>query len=172
MRTLILSIFCILLSGVNASEPQNNKVKTNEQADGKTLSARILSYGKTAQTKLQSGQVPAVELTTIINAGKSVETARLQAALELTKQQAALEDKKANKAALEAFESKRKAVNSRFNELIRLINQVEKNQKTALLSEKLNDLIVFLEPETSEAAQNEAAKAPPQTLSRGTALKP
>ena len=80
-----------------------------------------------------------------------------------------MEARKADKAALEALETQRKAMNARFNELIRLIDQVDKNQKTALLPEELNELIVFLEPAASTNAGKEAAKATPKPLSRSVA---
>lgn len=40
-------------------------------------------------------------------------------------------------------------MNQLFNKLIRLIDQIDHNQKTTLLSEKLDALILFLDPDTT-----------------------
>lgn len=170
MKTLLLTLLCTTTFCVTAvdSVPRKEAVKATEPAK-ETISSQVLSSAKAAQTKLKAKQDCSADLKAITRAKKTIETARLKAATEFTQQQAALEARKADKAALEALETQRKAMNARFNELIRLIDQVDKNQKTALLPEKLNELIVFLEPAASTNAGKEAAKATPKPLSRGAA---
>lgn len=169
MKILILILAIVLVSKFVIANTNTTVRETPifpPSAAAKTFSIQLLTITKTANSKLQSKQDSSTELKAIIDSKKTVETARLKAAMEFTKQQAALTDK----TALEALETRRKAVSERFNELLRLIDQVEKNQKTALLPEKLNELIVFLEPAASADAKAEAAKAPPKPLLRGAAL--
>ena len=73
-------------------------------------------------------------------------------------QQAALQDRKASAAELAVLEMQRKKITQRCYEFIRLIDQIDKNQKTALLPEKLKDLISFLEPTTSVQKQNRLSR--------------
>ena len=170
MKALFLILLCATTLCTTAADsvPRKEAAKAAEPAK-ETISSQVLSSAKTAQTKLKAKQDYTAELKVIIASKKAIETARLKAAAEFAQQQAALEARKADKAALEALETQRKAMNARFNELIRLIDQVDKNQKTALLPEKLNELIVFLEPAASTNAGKEAAKATPKPLSRGAA---
>mgnify|MGYP000151688055 len=102
--------------------------------------------------------------STIIAAKKAIETMRLKAATDFAGQQTALTSRKADSATLTAFESQRQKMNQRFNELIRLIDQIDRNQKTALLPEKLDALILFLEPDSSSVTAKQ-----PEKLSRGAA---
>lgn len=75
----------------------------------------------------------------------------------------------ADSATLAAFELQRKKMNQRFNELIRLIDQIDRNPKTALLPEKLDALILFLDPDTTAPASSSKTAKQPEKLSRGAA---
>ena len=87
---------------------------------------------------------------------------RLKAAADFAGQQAALAFRKADSATLAAFESQRKKMNLRFDELICLLDQI-----TALLPEKLDALILFLEPDTTiPESSSITAKQPKKTLLR------
>ena len=94
---------------------------------------------------------------------------RLKAAADFTGQQVALTARKADSATLTAFESQRKKMNQRFNELIRLIDQIDRSQKTALLPKKLDALILFLDPDTTTSDSSSAPAKQPEKLSRGAA---
>ena len=59
-------------------------------------------------------------------------------------------------------------MNQRFNELVRLIDQVDRNQKTALLPEKLDALVSFLDPATT-APESTVATSQSEKLPRGAA---
>jgi len=93
---------------------------------------------------------------------------RLKAAADFAAQQAGLATRNVDSATLAAFESQRKKMNQRFNELVRLIDQVDRNQKTELLSEKLDALILFLDPDITAPNSSETVKQP-EKLSRGAA---
>ncbi len=94
---------------------------------------------------------------------------RLKAATDFAGQQAALTTRNADSATWAALESQRQKMNQRFNELIRLINQVDRNQKTALLPEKLDALILFLDPDTTPLDSSSITAKQPEKLSRGAA---
>lgn len=94
---------------------------------------------------------------------------RLKAATDFATQQAGLAARNVDSAKLTAFESQRKKMNQRFNELVRLIDQIDRNQKTALLPEKLDALILFLDPDTTAPASSSATAKQPEKLSRGAA---
>ena len=170
MKTLFLILLCNTTFCVTAADPVPRKEAAKAAEPAKeTISSQLLSSAKAAQTKLKAKQDYSAELNAITQVKKTIETARLKAAAEFTQQRAALETRKADKAALDALETQRKAMNARSNELIRLIDQVDKNQKTALLPEKLNELIVFLEPAASAESKEAAVKAPTKPLLRGAA---
>ena len=94
---------------------------------------------------------------------------RLKAATDFAGQQAALTSRKADSTTLAAFESQRQKINQRFNEQNRLIDQIDRNQKTALLPEKLDALILFLEPDTTLPESSSITAKQPEKLSRGAA---
>ena len=94
---------------------------------------------------------------------------RLKAAADFAGQQATLTSRKANPATLTAFESQRKKMNQRFNELIRLIDQIDRNQKTALLPEKLDALVLFLDLDATVPSSSSVPAKQPEKLSRGAA---
>lgn len=165
LRNTLSAVLFAAISVTAADVPEKvEPVKTAEQTRADSFSLQLLNVAKSGRTKLQAKQDNSIELKAIITARKTIDAMRLKAAADFAKQQATLD-----KAALIAFETQRKAMNTRFNELARLIDQVNKNQKSPLLSEKLNDLIVFLEPAASATAQIEAVKAPLRKLSRGAA---
>lgn len=170
LRNTLSAVLFATISVTAADVPEKvEPVKTAEETHADSFSLQLLNAAKSGRTKLQAKQDNSIELKAIITARKTIDAMRLKAAADFAKQQAALDSRKADKAALTAFETQRKAMNTRFNELARLIDQVNKNQKTPLLSEKLNDLIVFLEPAASATAQTKSVKAPPKKLSRGVA---
>lgn len=94
---------------------------------------------------------------------------RLKAAADFAGQQATLTSRKADSATLTAFESQRKKMNQRLSELIRLIDQIDRNQKTALLPEKLDALVLFLDPDATVTSSSSAPAKQPEKLSRGAA---
>lgn len=168
MKILIPLLFFCAVFSVKATEStiKTDKTRINDQLEDRMLSQHLLKISRSIQKKIKVQQDYTLELEAISEEKKLVEMTRLIMAMEFTKQQAALTDK----ASLDVLEMQRKAMNTRFNEIIRLIDQVEKNQETVLLSEKLNELIVFLEPAASAEAKSEAAKAPPKPLLRGAPL--
>ena len=60
-------------------------------------------------------------------------------------------------------------MNQRFNELIRLIDQIDRNQKTALLPEKLDALVLFLDLDATVPSSSSVPAKQPEKLSRGAA---
>ena len=143
-------------------------VKNVEQAPEEQFPLKLLNTAKRARLKLQLKQDAGAELKTIISTKKNIEAMHLKSAADFAGQQAALTSRNADSATLTAFESQRQKMNQRFNELIRLINQIDRNQKTALLPEKLDELIKFLEPNALSKPSDTASKTP-EKLSRGSA---
>lgn len=135
-----------------APKPMPAKVVGQQQEESYFL--KLLNTAKRARSKLQLKQDACAELKAIISTKKTIETMRLKAAADFAGQQATLTSRKANPATLTAFESQRKKMNQRFNELIRLIDQIDRNQKTALLPEKLDALVLFLDPDATVPSLN------------------
>lgn len=132
-------------------------------------SLKLLNTAKRTRSKLQLKQNVGAELKTIISTKKNIEAMRLKSAADFADQQAALTTRNADSATLTALESQRQKMNQWFNELIRLINQVDRNQKTALLPEKLDALILFLEPDTTPPDSSSITAKQSEKLSRGAA---
>ena len=53
-------------------------------------------------------------------------------------------------------------MNQRFNKLIRLIDQIDRSQKTVLLPEKLDALILFLDPDTTTSDSSSVPAKQPE----------
>ncbi len=158
---------CLLLAD-NPSNSAKAPAQASKQNQVDTFSLHLLNQAKEAQKKIQAKQ-PAIELQSIIDSKRTIEKLKLQGIAEMTKQQADLEAKKASPEALKQLEDRRKSLVTRFNELDRLITQIDKKQKTDLLLEKLTALITFLEPPAPETIEKEATQAPAKPLSRGAA---
>lgn len=167
---ILLPVFLITTT-ITATEIASKvaSVKTVAQAPEELFSLKLLNTTKRARSKLQLKQDASAELKTIISTKKTIETMRLKAAADFAGQQATLTSRNADSATLAAFELQRKKMNQRFNELIRLIDQIDRNQKTALLPEKLDALILFLDPGTTAPAASSATAKQPEKLSRGAA---
>ena len=168
-RKFLLPVFLSMMTATAAEvtpKPMPAKVVGQQQEESYFL--KLLNTAKRARSKLQLKQDACAELKAIISTKKTIETMRLKAAADFAGQQATLTSRKANPATLTAFESQRKKMNQRFNELIRLIDQIDRNQKTALLPEKLDALILFLDPDITAPNSSETVKQP-EKLSRGAA---
>lgn len=163
-RELLLPFLLVMTASAAEVAPKTMPAKVVEQQQEESYSLKLLNTAKRARSKLQLKQDANAELKTIISAKKAIETMRLKAATDFAGQQTALTSRKADSATLTAFESQRQKMNQRFNELIRLIDQIDRNQKTALLPEKLDALILFLEPDSSSVTAKQ-----PEKLSRGAA---
>ena len=172
MKKYLFIIQFIVIAGVIAAETVPVTTSSTSLSPLETLVIQLLNSAKAVQTKFQAKQDYANELKTIIDAKKTVETIRLKTAIELTQQQVELEKQKADKTVLADFEAQRRTVSTQFNELIRLINQVNKHQNKELLSEKLTDLIVFLEPAVASVEKDRAEKTPTKPLLRGATPEP
>ncbi len=168
MKTFLI-IFTLISSCLLWADKSQEAAKAPTQVSKlnqvDAFSLNLLNQAKEVQKKIQVKQL-APELQNIIDSKKTIEKLKLQAITEMTKQQSELEAKKASPEALKQLEDRRKALVTRFNELDRLITQIDKNQKTDLLPEKLTALITFLEP--LAPAQPEAPKTQ-SSLSRGSA---
>ena len=168
-RKILLPVFLAVMT-VTAAEGalKTMPAKVVGQQQKELYSQKLLNTAKRARSKLQLRQDVNAELKTIISAKKDIETMRLKAATDFATQQAGLAARNVDSATLTAFESQRKKMNQRFNELIRLIDQVERNQKTALLPEKLDALVSFLDPATT-APESTVATSQSEKLPRGAA---
>ena len=151
---LLFFAFAIIAVAGNVSSTQTSAAKRHENL----FSQKILNAAKTALAKLERKQDCSFELKTIVSAKKDVSEMQLKTVTVFAGQQAALQNRKASAAELAELEMQRKKINLRYNEFIRLIDQVNKNQKTALLPEKLKDLISFLEPATPVQKQNQLSR--------------
>lgn len=151
---LLFFAFAIIAVADNISSAQTSAAKRHENL----FSQKILNAARTAIAKLERKQDCSFELKTIISAKKGVSEMQLKTVTVFAGQQAALQNRKASSAELAELEMQRKKINLRCNEFIRLIDQVNKNQKTALLPEKLKDLISFLEPATPVQKQNQLSR--------------
>lgn len=169
-KKILLPVFLALMTATAAEiAPKPMPAKVIGQQQQESYSLKLLNTAKRARSKLQLKQNTNAELKTIISTKKSIETMRLKAAADFAGQQATLTSRKANPATLTAFESQRKKMNQQFNELIRLIDQIDRNQKTALLPEKLDALILFLDPDAPTTDSFSETAKQPQKLSRGAA---
>lgn len=155
-KKILLLFFAFAITAVadNISSAQTSAVKRHENL----FSQKILNAARTAIAKLERKQDCSFELKTIISAKKGVSEMQLKTVTVFAGQQAALQDRKASAAELAELEMQRKKITLRCYEFIRLIDQIDKNQKTALLPEKLKDLISFLEPATSVQKQNRLSR--------------
>lgn len=151
---LLFFAFAIIAVADNVSSAQTSAAKRHENL----FSQKILNAARTALVKLERKQNCSFELKTIISAKKDVSEMQLKTVTVFAGQQAALQDRKASAAELAELEMQRKKITLRCYEFIRLIDQIDKNQKTALLPEKLKDLISFLEPTTSVQKQNRLSR--------------
>ena len=151
---LLFFAFAIIAVADNISSAQTSAAKRHENL----FSQKILNAARTAIAKLERKQDCSFELKTIISAKKGVSEMQLKTVTVFAGQQAALQDRKASSAELAELEMQRKKITQRCYEFIRLIDQIDKNQKTALLPEKLKDLISFLEPATSVQKQNRLSR--------------
>ncbi|HCG25336.1 hypothetical protein [Victivallis vadensis] len=167
-RELLLPFLLVMTASAAEVAPKTMPAKVVEQQQEESYSLKLLNTAKRARSKLQLKQDANAELKTIISAKKAIETMRLKAAADFAAQQAGLATRNVDSATLAAFESQRKKMNQRFNELVRLIDQVDRNQKTELLSEKLDALILFLDPDITAPNSSETVKQP-EKLSRGAA---
>ena len=169
-RKILLPVFLLVMTASAAEvTPKPMPAKVVGQQQEESYSLKLLNTVKQARSKLQLKQDASAELKTIISTKKTIETMRLKAAADFAGQQATLTFHNADSATLAAFESQRKKMNQRFNELIRLIDQIDRNQKTALLPEKLDALILFLDPDTTAPASSSKTAKQPEKLSRGAA---
>ena len=155
-KILLLLFFAFAITAVagNVSSTQTSAAKRHENL----FSQKNLNAAKTALAKLERKQDCSFELKTIVSAKKDVSEMQLKTVTVFAGQQAALQNRKASAAELAELEMQRKKINLRCYEFIRLIDQIDKNQKTALLPEKLKDLISFLEPATSVQKQNRLSR--------------
>ena len=169
-KKILLPVFFAVMT-VTAADVASKTVlaKVVGQQQEESYSQKLLNTAKQARSKLQLKQDTSAELKTIISTKKTIETMRLKAAADFAGQQATLTSRNADSATLAAFESQRKKMNLRFNELIRLIDQIDRNQKTVLLPEKLDALILFLDPDTTTSDSSSAPAKQPEKLSRGAA---
>ena len=167
-RELLLPFLLVMTASAAEVAPQPMPAKVVGQQQEESYSLKLLNTVKQARSKLQLKQDASAELKTIISTKKTIEAMRLKAATDFAAQQAGLAARNVDSATLTAFESQRQKMNQRFNELIRLINQIDRNQKTALLPEKLDELIKFLEPNALSKPSDTASKTP-EKLSRGSA---
>ena len=151
---LLFFAFAIIAVAGNAASTPARAAKRQENL----FSQKILNAARDALTKLERKQDCSLELKTIVSAKKDVREMQLKTVTVFAGQQAALQNRKASSAELAELEMQRKKINLRYNEFIRLIDQVNKNQKTALLPEKLKDLILFLEPATPVQKQNRLSR--------------
>ena len=136
-RELLLPFLLVMTASAAEVAPKTMPAKVVEQQQEESYSLKLLNTAKRARSKLQLKQDANAELKTIISAKKAIETMRLKAAADFAAQQAGLATRNVDSATLAAFESQRKKMNQRFNELVRLIDQVDRNHKTELLSDKL-----------------------------------
>lgn len=169
-RKILLPVLLTVMTATAAEvAPKTMPAKVVRQQQEKSYSLKLLNTAKRTRSKLQLKQDAGTELKTIISTRKTIEAMRLKSAADFADQQAALTSRNADSATLTAFESQRQKMNQRFNELIRLIDQIDRNQKTALLPEKLGALILFLEPDTTPPASSSITARQPEKLSRGAA---
>lgn len=163
-------MFLVMMTATAAEiAPKPMPAKVVGQQQDESYSLKLLNIVKRARSKLQLKQNASAELKTIISTKKTIETMRLKAAADFAGQQATLTSRNADSATLAAFESQRKKMNQRFNELVRLIDQIDRNQKTALQPEKLDALILFLDPDTPPPDSSSETAKQPEKLSRGAA---
>ena len=155
-KKILLLFFAFAITAVadNIPSAQTSAAKRHENL----FSQKILNAARTAIAKLERKQDCSFELKTIISSKKDVSEMQLKTVTVFAGQQAALQNRKASAAELAELEMQRKKINLRCYEFIRLIDQIDKNQKTALLPEKLKDLISFLEPATSVQKQNRLSR--------------
>ena len=168
-KKILLPVFLAMMTATGTDVvPKTMPAKVVEQQQEESYSLKLLNTAKRAHSKLQLKQDTNAELKTIISTKKTIVTMRLKAAADFAGQQATLTSRNADSATLTALESQRQKMSQRFNELIRLIDQIDRNQKNALLPEKLDELIKFLEPNALSKPSDTASK-PPEKLSRGSA---
>ena len=168
-KKILLPVFLAMMTATGTDDvPKTMPAKVVEQQQEESYSLKLLNTAKRARSKLQLKQDVSAELKTIISTKKNIEAMRLKSAADFAGQQAALTTRNADSATLTALESQRQKMSQRFNELIRLIDQIDRNQKNALLPEKLDELIKFLEPNALSKPSDTASK-PPEKLSRGSA---
>ena len=168
-RKILLPVLLTVMTATAAEvAPKTMPAKVIEQQQEESYSLKLLNTAKRTRSKLQLKQDAGAELKTIITAKKTIETMRLKAAADFAAQQAGLAARNVDSATLTAFESQRKKMNQRFNELVRLIDQIDRNQKTALLPEKLDALVSFLDPATT-APESTVATSQSEKLPRGAA---
>lgn len=168
-KILLPVFFAVMTATATEIAPKTMPAKVVGQQQEESYSLKLLNTAKRARSKLQLKQDASAELKTIISTKKTIETMRLKAAADFAGQQATLTSRNADSATLAAFESQRKKMNQRFNELIRLIDQIDHNQKTALLPEKLDALSLFLDPDKTTSDSSSAPAKQPEKLSRGAA---
>ena len=169
-KKILLPVFLAMTTATAAeATPQTMPAKVVEQQQEESYSLKLLNTVKRARSKLQLKQDASAELKAIISTKKNIETMRLKAAADFAGQQATLTSRNADSATLAAFESQRKKMNQRFNKLIRLIDQIDRSQKTVLLPEKLDALILFLDPDTTTSDSSSVPAKQPEKLSRGAA---
>lgn len=168
-RKILLPVLLTVMTATAAEvAPKTLPARVVRQQQEESYSMKLLNTAKRARSKLLLRQDANAELKTIISAKKDIETMRLKAATDFATQQAGLAARNVDSATLTAFESQRKKMNQRFNELVRLIDQVDRNQKTALLPEKLDALVSFLDPATT-APESTVATSQSEKLPRGAA---
>lgn len=169
-KKYLLPVFlAMVMTSVAEIAPKTMPAKVVGQQQEESYSLKLLNTAKRARSKFQLKQGASAELKAIISTKKTIETMRLKTAADFAGQQATLTSRKADPATLTAFESQWKKMNQRFNELIRLIDQIDRSQKIALLPEKLDALILFLEPDTPTPEFSSVATKQPEKLSRGAA---
>lgn len=118
-----------------------------------SCSVQILTKARLIQTKIHDKQKADQELTELLTWKKQLSGLRMRSAVAFAQETAALQDSKNAADNQKRIERRRQNLITRSNELERLLDQVEQNRNSPLLSEKINDLVVFLAPPELPAPQ-------------------
>lgn len=120
-----------------------------------TSSALLLSQARLIQTRLLNRQTVERELSELLKISGQLSGLRLRLAASFAQETAALRNTANAQDNQDRLEQQRQTMISRCNDLERLLGQIDKNRNTSLLNEKLNDLIVFLDPPKVPAEQTD-----------------
>ncbi|UDQ98315.1 hypothetical protein AAEX28_15220 [Lentisphaerota bacterium WC36G] len=143
LKVISLLMLVCFANGVLAKSELSIK---NSNKHLKTQYLSMLDTAKVIKNKLEKNLEFDAELKKLKNLQESFDKKKLLTVMVLAKKYAQLKEKGANDKILEQMSIRRRQTVLRFNELSRLLIQIEKNSQTALLKENINALIEFFEP--------------------------
>lgn len=110
------------------------------------LSRSLLQASKGILSKVATKQDYTAELAVLLNTRKDIEKEKLRTVAVLGQQYASLKEKKAPTEVLAHLDEQRRGLVARFNETDRLLKMIAENQDKPALTEKVSELVSFLEP--------------------------